>query len=296
MKFQVAVATISTTVGLSAFAVDAKEEKLVSTTIVEKFVPAELGQRKLRDFGPFDGTAESPAKGISGSSLSSEKETGKWSSTNNAKEETLSFDIGILESNGEHLEGDNRLLQFETDDVLINDLMDIYDPDELYDAPLKHSMELTCHLIDVMNGYAEQYGMGPFCDSCGSYPVPNAPTEAYSVVLNCPYLASLAFGSGFELPDELKGMADDQGQAYCQDEAFCPNCPAVCQSCNWDVTSNLFMSFENCSITSDEQRAGIEKFRLVNTLPLQAGATTSVSSASMLTFALAGASILAMVM
>lgn len=303
MKFQVAVATISTTVGLSAFAADAKEEKLVSATVglpasvVEKFVPAELGQRKLRNFGPFDGTAESPAKGISGSSLSSDKETGMWSSTNNAKEETSSFDIGILGSNGEHSEGDNRLLQLDTTDAM-NEVVDMYDSVEMYNAPLKHSMDLTCHLIDVMDEVMAQYGMGPFCTSCGSYPVPNASNESYSVVMDCPYLAALAFDTGFELDLALQEMAAEQGRAYCQDGAFCPNCPAVCQSCNWDVVGDLSMSFENCLITSDEQRAGIEKFR-TPTADLRvresAGATTSMSAVSMLTFALAGASILSMV-
>ncbi len=246
MKFQVAAAsTISTTVGLSAFAIDAKTN-IVSQQIPQRQTNLAIAvdtkkemafrrkvddfDRELKHFARINGAIENALKPISGSAVSSNEFSGQQG--------TDTLDLGILGSNANpHHQPDYRQLQVDKDE-----------------APLSYAVEGLCGNIEVLEGYGLE-----ICTSCGSDPSIDGAgnyTGEYYVEMNCPFLAT------YSNQPALGGF-----QAFCKEGHFCPDCEPVCPSCSFDA-GNFDVSLQNCTIT-DEMREIIRNYSPEEAMPAE---------------------------
>ncbi len=278
MKFQVALAsTISTTVGLSALAVDAKEEMdFPQQQIAQRKIDLVDRDRKLKNIAQINGAIETVLHPISDSAVSSNEFSGKWASSD--KEDSKTLDLGILGSNANtHHQPDYRQLQVDKYKFSDDLYQDAYEA--IYYAPLIAQAEATCTIIDFI---------GANCNSCGIYdisdPISGNHTGVYNVEINCP--SARGYGIGL---DSLM----DTWSKFCIPDYFCPGCDPVCASCSID-TDIYDLSIQDCFLT-DELRVGITNARN-DGYPMYSAAPSITSTGILTTLALAGVSVVSMAM
>lgn len=239
MKFQLAVATVSTSVGLSAFNVEAKktaptlERRKVELVDAIKNLNLENKTRKysgaLRNFRDHRRLFKSKT----GQFLSNDKEND-------------SLDLGVFDSSAEDMDtmqNDERTMNRRLESVLEEGaaLVDYFEA--MIAAPVGYNV----------NSYCDEYGDA--CNTCGTFPVydpvTSQPTGAYNLEVDCPGVKD-----GTEFLQDLS--------LFCNGEYFCVGCEPLCESCSIDW-QNFVVSNQNCVLT-EQLKVALEVDDLENTL------------------------------
>ena len=228
MKVQVAaVATVSTTLGWSAFAVEAK-----------KLAPR-LAQRKTEIMDAIqnlDSIHETKRPPLSLKNIRKQRQlvNAKISqlSSNIKEDESGNLDLGIIGSTTTARK-DTQSRHRQMKDILGEGLALVDRLEALIAAPVGFGV----------NTYCDVYGDD--CNACGTVPIYDPvtaePTGMYNVELDCPTA-------------EKNGKMVADLASFCNGAYFCDGCEPLCQSCSVDM-ENFVASNQNCLLTEQLKEA-----------------------------------------
>ena len=239
MKFQLAVATVSTSVGLSAFKVEAKK------------IAPKLEQRKvelvdaIKNLNLKNKTGKYPGalRNFRDRRRLFKSKTDQFLSNDKENE---SLDLGVFDSSAEDMgtmQSDERTMNRRLESVLEEGaaLVDYFEG--MIAAPVGYNI----------NSYCDEYGDA--CNTCGTFPVYDPvtaqPTGAYNIELDCPRVKE-----GTEFLQDLS--------LFCNGEYFCVGCEPLCESCSIDW-QNFVVSNQNCVLT-EQLKVALDVDDLENTL------------------------------
>ena len=228
MKFQVAtVATVSTTVGWSAFAVEAK-----------KLAPR-LAQRKTEIMDAIknlDSIQEAKHPSLSLKNIRKQRRLVNSKidqlSSNNKETESGNLDLGIIGSSS-RARKDTQSRHRQMKDILGEGLALVDRLEALIAAPVGFGVNTYCDIY------------GDDCNICGTVPIYDPvtaePTGMYNVELDCPTA-------------EKNGKMVGDLASFCNGDYFCDGCEPLCQSCSVDM-ENFVASNQNCLLTEQLKEA-----------------------------------------